>query len=142
MNLCVFLFVAAFSVYAVNGSPATSLSFSDGGDAGNEAIDSLEFQTAQCSQCGMTVFGSVATKVCGSAGCCLTPWDQGTFKEGGIDIMGGPKIGECENFTFNTDGSPDSIGKSSLRIRSCASKVYIEMLYLLLFKEGMSDALY
>ena len=76
-----------------------------------ESIDSLEYQTSKCSQCGMTVFGSVATKVCGNAGCCLTPWDQGSFKEGGLDIMGGHKIGECDNFPFSDNDDPDSIGK-------------------------------
>merc|ERR1712126_305523 len=75
-----------------------------------ETIDSLEFRTAQCSQCGMTIFGSIMTKVCGSAGCCVTPWDQGSFQEGGTDIFNGPKLGECENFPFNNDNSPDSIG--------------------------------
>merc|ERR1719471_399255 len=75
-----------------------------------ETIDSLTFRTAQCSQCGMTVFGSVMTKVCGNVGCCLTPWDQGSFKEGGTDVMSGPKIGECDGFAFNQGNSPDGVG--------------------------------
>ena len=86
-----------------------------------ETIDSLTFRTAQCSQCGMTVFGSVMTKVCGNVGCCLTPWDQGSFKEGGTDIMSGPKIGECNGFAFNQGNSPDGVG----RCISTESKLYL-----------------
>merc|ERR1719461_169113 len=48
----------------------------------------------------MTVFGSIMTKVCGSKGCCLTPWDQGSFTPGGApDVFSGNyTIGECSDF--------------------------------------------
>ena len=112
MNFSMFLFVTtAVGILFVFGDGVQAAGVVTVHSSSVESIDSLEYQTSKCSQCGMTVFGSVATKVCGSAGCCLTPWDQGSFKEGGLDIMGGHKIGECDNFPFSDNDDPDSIGK-------------------------------
>jgi len=102
-----------------------------------QSIDALEFHTADCSQCGMTIFGSIMTEVCGDISCCLTPWDQGSFNEGGTDIMTGQKIGECSNFAFKTANSPasqirvtvfhqgtDALELSAVRIRTRDGSVY------------------
>ena len=49
--------------------------------------------------------------VCGDISCCLTPWDQGSFNEGGIDIFSGVDIGECDKFTFKSEPTgADQIG--------------------------------
>merc|ERR1712012_637179 len=78
-------------------------------DDGMESVRQIEFLTSDCSQCGMTLFGSIMTKVCGDSGCCVTPWDQGDFNEGGTDIMSGVTIGECDNFEFKQTDSDASV---------------------------------
>ncbi len=48
-------------------------------------------------------------QVCGSLGCCYTPWIQGDFDAGRPDFFSGPsQLEECNNFEFmdpdaNTD---------------------------------------
>ena len=70
-----------------------------------EKIHKLEYHTSDCYQCGMTKFGAIMTEVCGPLGCCLTPWDQGTFNPGGVDTFDTPDyLGECNQFPLTKAG--------------------------------------
>ena len=80
-------------------------------------IESLEFLTADCDDCGMSVFGAVMAEVCGDLDCCLTPWMQGSFKQGGSDVFSGEDIKECHMFVFESDpNAAQNIGITIERI--------------------------
>ena len=64
-----------------------------------ESVLQIIYQVSDCYQCGMTKFGTVSAKICGSLGCCLTPWNQGGFTPGESDIFKDDYyLGECNNF--------------------------------------------
>merc|ERR1711994_1125281 len=66
-----------------------------------ELVDSMEFRTALCSDCGMRFTGTVSLKLCGNIGCCYTPWLQGNFDEGNSDFFAGQsQLGECFDFAY------------------------------------------
>ena len=75
-----------------------------------QKIEEIQYLTADCEDCGMTMFGSIMTKVCGNVDCCVTPWEQGSFHEGGTDVMSGERIGECNEFGFKSDDLDQDIG--------------------------------
>jgi len=115
MKLLTFVALIGLSACWANAKPT----FLEG-----ETVDSLQFYTSDCSQCGMTLFGSIMTKVCGDISCCLTPWDQGSFNEGGIDIFSGVDIGECDKFTFKSGPTgADQIGVTVFHQGSDALKL-------------------
>ena len=50
-------------------------------------------------------------QVCGDVGCCYTPWQQGSFTEGGIDFFERKMIGECGQFNILKNGNLLCMGK-------------------------------
>ena len=49
--------------------------------------------------------------MCGDIGCCYTPWQQGSFTEGGCDFFERQIIGECGNFPILSNTALPYFGK-------------------------------
>ncbi|TRY79342.1 hypothetical protein TCAL_05119 [Tigriopus californicus] len=61
-------------------------------------VDTVGVVVACCSQCGMTTFGYIATKICGPNGCCYTSHLGNVFDDCGAYTFGGAGIGDCDGF--------------------------------------------
>lgn len=116
------LLFLALSALVLKSEAKGLLKLSRSGDV----LESLAFRTRSCDECGMTLFGTISVKVCGSVGCCYTPWMQGRFDEGGMDYMSGATIGECYQFLFREAGeAPLEVGDAVTDIR----KAFLSIVY-------------
>lgn len=57
-------------------------------------------------------------KVCGTTGCCFTPWSVNSVDEGeGVYVTGSSDLGECNQYDVNDGSQNNEIGIYFQRLR-------------------------